>query len=473
MPDDEAAAAEMRTILDEQRHAFRANPNPPLAERKAELRRLLEAVLAQQDAIVAAVNEDFGCRATQETLLTEIYTTAQCIRHALGRLRGWIRARRRSVPLTLQPGQAWLEPQPLGVVGIIAPWNFPLNLSLIPLVAALSAGNRVMLKPSEYTPATTRLLSRLLGGLYPRNQVAVVTGDAEAGRAFAALPFDHLLFTGSTAVGREVMKAASANLTPVTLELGGKSPAIVAPGANLRDAAASLVYGKLTNAGQICIAPDYALVPSGTLRGFVDELVAAARRAYPGGVASPEYTAIINERHRERLQGYLEEARARGVEMIAPLGEAGEGGAGGKLAPMLLINPPEDLRVMQDEIFGPILPVKGYESIEQAIGYVNDHARPLALYLFTRDRALERLVAGRTTSGALCINDALTHFAVDDLPFGGIGPSGMGRYHGREGFETFSYLKPVYRTRWYNPATLFRPPATDLQRRLGRFLIGK
>lgn len=457
--------------LEAQRRAFRACPNRALADRKSDLKRLLAEVLAAQEEIVAAVNDDFGGRSRQETLLTEIYTTVSAIRHARANLAGWARPRRRAVPFTLQPGEAWLQPQPLGVVGIISPWNFPINLALIPLVAALAAGNRVLIKPSEYTPATSELLQRLLAGAFGEDQVAVVTGDAAVGRGFSALPFDHLLFTGSTSVGKEVMKAAAANLTPVTLELGGKSPALIAPGADLKAAAASIAYGKLTNAGQICIAPDYVLAPRDKLRGFVEEFSAAARRSYPGGTASAEYTAIIHDRHRERLAGYIKEARDRGVEVVAPFVEAG-GATGRKLAPVVLVDPPDDLASMRDEIFGPILPVKPYETIDQAIEFINVRPRPLALYLFARDRDTERQVAERTISGGLCVNDTLTQFAVDDLPFGGVGGSGMGCYHGREGFDTFSYLKPVFRTRWYNPAALFRPPATKLQERIGRLLIG-
>jgi coniferyl-aldehyde dehydrogenase len=455
--------------LDLQRQAFRARPNPTVAERKIDLQRLLTAVLSHQEEIVAAVNDDFGGRSRQETVLTEIYTTVSAIRYARKNLADWVRPRRRHVPLTLQPGEAWLQPQPLGVTGIIAPWNFPVNLALIPLVATLAAGNRVSIKPSEYTPATAELLRRLLAGAFAEDHVAVIPGDAGVGRAFASLPFDHLLFTGSTSVGREVMKAASANLTPVTLELGGKSPALIGPGASMKTAAESIANGKMTNAGQICIAPDYVLAPRERLRGFVEEFSAAARRFYPGGSQSDEYTAIINDRHRERLQRYIKEAQDRGVETVAPLGPDG----GRKLGPVLLIDPPEDLAAMQDEIFGPVLPVKPYDSLDQAIAFINARPRPLALYVFTGDRQTERQVTERTISGSLCINDTLTQFAVDDLPFGGVGPSGMGRYHGREGFDTFSYLKPVFRTRWFNPAELFRPPATDFQRRVGRLLIGK
>ena len=460
----------MKELHARQQAAFRDNPNPSLEQRRGWLAGLLKSMLARQEHLIAAVNADFSCRSRAETLYAEIYTTASAIRHARSNVASWMRPKPRPVPLTLQPGQAWIQPQPVGVVGIISPWNFPVNLALIPMAAALSAGNRVILKPSELTPATAEVLRELLGEAFTDDQVAVVTGDADVGREFAGLPLDHLLFTGSTAVGREVMKAASANLTPVTLELGGKSPALITRGARLGPAAASIAYGKLTNAGQICIAPDYVLIPRLGLRAFVEKFSEAARGFYPGGVESADYTAIISDKHHARLAGYVAEARSRGVEVIAPFGD---GGTGRKLAPALLLDPPDDLRVMQEEIFGPILPLKPYDSLDQAIQYVNARPRPLTFYLFTQDSSMRRQVLERTISGGMCINDTLTQFAVDGLPFGGIGPSGMGRYHGEEGFQTFSHGKPVFRSRLVNPAAIFRPPSTRLQRWVGRFLIGK
>jgi coniferyl-aldehyde dehydrogenase len=465
-----ATTSDLSAILATQRAAFRSNPNPPALERKQHLGRLLATVLAHQEDMISAANRDFGCRARQETVFGEIYTTTNAIRHARRHVTGWMRPRRRPVPLTLQPGRAWIQPQPVGVAGIISPWNFPVNLSLIPLVAGLAAGNRVMLKPSEYTPATSDLLARLIAGTFDCDHVAVITGEADVGRAFSQLPFDHLLFTGSTAVGREIMRVASNNLTPVTLELGGKSPALVAPGADIAAAAASIAYGKLMNAGQICIAPDYALVPRGQLELFCEEFSRSARRYYPSGIQSSEYTSIINDRHHHRLTGYITEARARGVKVMWPLGEASADGR--KFAPALLIDPPDDLAVMQDEVFGPLLPIQTYGDLAEAIDFVNGHPRPLALYLFARDKQSIDRVIERTTSGGVCINDALTHFAVDDLPFGGMGASGMGRYHGRDGFDAFSHNKPVFRTGLWNPAVLFRPPVTEWQKKLGRFLIG-
>jgi aldehyde dehydrogenase (NAD+)/coniferyl-aldehyde dehydrogenase len=322
-----------------------------------------------------------------------------------------------------------------------------------------------MLKLSEYTPETSALLGRILAETFPRNLVAVVEGDSGTGRAFAALPFDHLLFTGATAVGREVMRAAAENLTPVTLELGGKSPAIIAPDANVERAASHIVYGKLLNSGQTCIAPDYVLVPDAWRKPFVDALRKAVQRYYPDG----QYTSIINAKNYDRLRRYLDEADARGVEAI-PLGST-PGTAGRQLAPTILINPPDDLAVMRDEIFGPILPLKTYAAIDDAIAYVNARPRPLALYLFARDRRVIDRVLTHTVAGGVCINDTLLHIAVEDLPFGGVGPSGMGHYHGREGFDTFSKLKPVFRRHGLGLGRLLRPPHTRLHDWMRRLLI--
>ncbi|MBV8819635.1 MAG: coniferyl aldehyde dehydrogenase, partial [Acidobacteriaceae bacterium] len=438
-------------VFEEQRAAFRSNPVPDAAIRKAALRRLLKALLDGQEAAIRAVDRDFGGRSRDETLMTEIYTSASAIRHAIAHLHSWMRPRSRSVPLTLQPAQAWVEPKPLGVVGIISPWNFPINLTIIPLVSAWAAGNRVMIKPSEFTPETGDWLRGLLAQVWPASEVAVVSGDAAVAAEFTRLPFDHLLFTGSTEVGKLVMRAASENLTPVTLELGGKCPAIVAPDANLEAAAAAIAYGKLTNAGQICIAPDYALVPRGRLESFAGAFEAAARRSYPDGVRSAGYTAMISERHFERVRAYVREAEQRGVPVRYPLGPES---SGKKLAPALLLCPPEDVAVMRDEIFGPILPVIGYDHLHQAIEFVNRRPKPLALYLFSRNRKTAESIFAATQAGCLCINDTVTHFAVDDLPFGGIGSSGMGFYHGEAGFRAFSHCQPVFRSRIWNPAVL-------------------
>lgn len=440
--------------------AFASAPYPSAAERRANLTRLLGAILAHQDDLATAIDNDFAGRSRDEVLFSEIYVAVNAIRHARSNVKRWMAARPRHVGWPLQPAEAWILPQPLGVVGIIVPWNYPVFLSIAPLSGALAAGNRVMLKLSEYTPATSMLLARIISETFPPDLVAVTLGDAAVGREFSQLPFNHLLFTGATAVGRDVMRAAAEHLTPVTLELGGKSPALVAPDANIDRAAADIVYGKLLNSGQTCIAPDYVLVPGASLRPFVEALRKAVERYYPDA----QYTSIINGKHQQRLLAYLEEAAARGVETITLSATRG-------LAPTILINPPDDLKVMREEIFGPILPLKTYDSIDQAITYVNQHERPLALYLFTRSQSTMDSVLTRTISGGVCINDTLLHIAAEDLPFGGVGASGMGHYHGQEGFDTFSKLKPVFRRRFLGLGRLLRPPHSRLHDWMRKILI--
>ena len=463
-----APALDLRATHARLRAAALADPFPDAAARRATLDRLDAAVLRQQEALIDAVNRDFGCRSKQETIFAEIFTTREAIKNARGNLQDWMRRRYRDVPLTLQPAKSWVEPQPLGVVGIIAPWNYPVLLALGPLAAALAAGNRVMLKPSEFTPATAALLQRLLGEVFAEDHVAVITGDAEVGRAFASLPFDHLLFTGSTAVGRAVMRAAAENLTPVTLELGGKSPALIAEDADLGKAADDIAYGKVFNAGQTCIAPDYVLAPRAKRAELIEALRAAARKFYPQGAADENYTAIVNDRHYARLRGYCEEIARRGVETVPLFAESG----GRKIAPTLVLEPPDDLAVMQDEIFGPLLPVKTYETFAEALGYINARPRPLTLYLFTRSSGVRDEVARRTISGSLCVNDTLVHVADENLPFGGVGASGMGCYHGREGFETFSKLKPVFVRTVSGAGGVIRPPYGKVHRWMRKLLVG-
>jgi len=456
--------AALEDIFASQRAAFSAAPYPSAVGRRANLKRLLGALLVHQDELATAIDHDFGGRSRDEVLFSEIYVAVNAIRHARRHVADWMATRKRPIGWPLQPATAFVLPQPLGVVGIIVPWNYPIFLSIAPLAGALAAGNRVMLKPSEYTGETSALLTRMIAGVFSPDLVSVVTGDATVGRAFAALPFDHLLVTGATAVGRDVMRAAAENLTPVTLELGGKSPAIIAPDADVERAASDIVYGKLLNSGQTCIAPDYVLIPGTSLRAFVDALRKAVERYYPGA----QYTSIINDRHYHRLRGYLQEAQARGVEAI-PLGSTPDGVR--TLPPTLLIDPPDDLAVMRDEVFGPILPLKTYHSLDEAIAYVNGHPRPLALYLFAHDRRTIDRVLTRTVSGGVCINDTLLHIAAEDLPFGGVGPSGMGHYHGLEGFDTFSKLKPVFRRHGLGLGRMLRPPHSRLHDWMRRILI--
>ena len=457
-------------LLAAQKSAWRLNPYPTHQERREHLRRLERMLLDSQDAIARALDADFGGRSKQEVLFSELFVSLGAVRHARKHVKSWMAARPRHLGWALQPARAWVMPQPVGVVGIIAPWNYPLITTVPPLAGALAAGNRAMVKVSELTPATSDCFQKLIAAAFPADQVTVVTGDAEVGRLFASLPFDHLLFTGSTAVGREVMRAAAENLTPVTLELGGKSPAILALDADLDSAAADIAFGRFLNAGQTCIAPDYALVPRERLMAFVESMRAQVERYWPQAARNPQYTSVINERHLARLRGYVEEARARGVPVVT-IGPESEAGSR-RMAPTLILDPPDDLAVMREEIFGPVLPVKTYGALEEAVAYVNGRDRPLALYLFTKSDRTMDTVLRRTVSGAVCVNDTLMHIAAEDLPFGGIGASGMGHYHGRDGFDTFSKLTPVFRRRWPGLSRLLRPPYGRMHDLLRRVLIG-
>jgi coniferyl-aldehyde dehydrogenase len=365
------------------------------------------------------------------------------------------------------PAHTEVRYQPLGVVGIIAPWNYPVNLALKPLVAAIAAGNHVMLKPSEHTPRTSDLLKKLLEEVFPADRVAVVLGGPDVAGAFAALPFDHLFFTGSTAVGRKVMAAAAPNLTPVTLELGGKSPAIVAPDYPLATAVDRIAAGKFLNAGQTCIAPDYVLLPKASIPAFVEEMRNYVAQRYADLAANPDYSSIVSAGQYSRLKGYLDQAHAAGAKII----ELAAGDAGKRvLPPTLVLDAREDLALMQDEIFGPILPLVGVDSVDAAIDYVNARPRPLALYHFDHDKARTRRVLERTVAGGVSVNDTVMHFAQSALPFGGVGPSGMGAYHGRAGFLALSKAKPVlYQARWTS-MKLMRPPYRGVADFIVRFL---
>jgi coniferyl-aldehyde dehydrogenase len=454
-----ASGREPGQILARQRAAFLRDGPPPLKQRLVDLGKIRSAVLARRADIERAVDADFGHRSRHETAAMELMTLVQGIDYLHCNLRRFMAPARRRVALTFRFASARVEYQPLGVIGVIAPWNYPLSLALMPLATAIAAGNRAMLKPSEFTPETSRLLAAMLADTFPEEQVAVVTGDAAVGAAFASLPFDHLLFTGSTAVGRAVMRAASENLVPVTLELGGKSPVIVAPGHAHDRTAASIAFGKLANAGQTCIAPDYAMVHADETKAFVAAYGRAVEALYPDGPASVDYTSIINDRHFERLRRLVDDARARGAWIV----EAGKRPetAPGRLrtfAPTLVLGATDDMAIMQEEIFGPVLPVLAYGEIDEAVAYVNAHPRPLALYYFGGDDAGRRKVLSRTTSGNVGINNTLMHYAQDDLPFGGVGASGMGAYHGLEGFRRMSHAKGIYAQGRWNAADLMRAP---------------
>ncbi len=465
------AGATMREIFDAQRAAFLRAETPSLQERRADLTRLSGAISRNVGRLAEAISADFGNRSRHETELAEIVPVQSAIRHTLRHLARWMQPKRVSVGLELTPATARILYQPVGVVGIISPWNDPFNLAIVPLVAALAAGNRVMLKPSELTPRTSDFLSEFLTDLFPPDKVATIIGGPESGQGFARLPFDHLLYTGSTTVGRLVMQAAAENLTPVTLELGGKSPCILGEDAALPSAVESIVYGKLLNAGQTCIAPDYVLLPERNLDEFVKLTVDTTKKFYPKLATNPDYTSIINDRHYRRVTQYVAEAKASGARVVEinPRGETLPAEAR-KMPPTLVIEPGENLALMREEIFGPVLPIKTYRDLDQAIDYVNSHPRPLALYYFGADAESRNTVLRKTISGGASVNTTLFHFVAENLPFGGIGPSGIGAYHGEFGFQTFSHRKGVFLQSRLSGARFLYPPFGRITNLMLKFL---
>ncbi len=456
---ENSPATRLYAVLERQRSAFALEMNPSLAVRKERLARLAAMGEKHAGAIVAAISADFGHRSTHETQMAELVLVGGTIRHATRHLKRWMKPRRMPTAMHYRPGSNRLLRQPLGVVGIVSPWNYPYQLALAPAVAALAAGNRVMIKPSELTPRFSELLAKIVAEFFDEGELAVVTGDAQTGKAFCELPFDHLFFTGSTAVGRMVAQAAAKNLTPVTLELGGKSPAILDPSSDLATVAPRLAFGKLLNAGQTCIAPDYAFVPRDRVDAFVGQMQQAVARMYPSLAANPDYSSIVSERHYARLQGLLEDARAKGARIV-PINPAGESfdAAKRKQPPVLVLGVTPQMQLMQEEIFGPILPVIAYEGIDETIAYINRHDRPLALYWFGSDGANRDKVLAQTISGGVTLNDCIWHIAQEDQPFGGVGASGTGSYHGEWGFRTFSKEKPVFIQPRLNGMFLMYPP---------------
>jgi coniferyl-aldehyde dehydrogenase len=448
----------LKSAFARQQAAYRLHPYPSLAERRYRLRQLKQLLLSHEDELAAALNSDFGCRSINETVNAELLPSILGINHTLRHLKRWMKPRRRLVPMLFQPARSKLMPQPLGVAGIIVPWNYALYLSIGPMTAALAAGNHCMVKVSEYSPAFGALFERLIAETFDDGIVTVINGDVEVAQAFSALPFDHMLFTGSTAVGKQVMAAAAKNLTPVTLELGGKSPAVIDSSIPIAEAAERLAFGKCLNAGQTCIAPDYVLCPPDLIDDFVDAFHKAVNRFYGSVNNNPDYSAIIDDRQRQRLESWLNEAQAEGATLHWGDQRPGLDANTGKLPPVLLTDVSLDSEVMQQEIFGPILPIIRYESVLDAQRFINDRSRPLALYLFGYDRRWQEKFEHSTHSGALVINETLYHVTLDNLPFGGVGASGMGHYHGREGFDTFSKLKPVVSKQQISSLKLIYPP---------------
>ena len=466
-----ADEGEARRIFDLQHRASRQGPAADLKLRRDRLERLRSVVAGNEAALAEAISNDFGIRSRTETELLEIVPTLNAIRHARKHVAAWMRPERRRVDPLFQPASARVRHEPLGVIGIISPWNYPLQLALSPLVDALAAGNRAMVKPSELTPAFSELLRRLIAERFDEAEVAAITGGVEIGQAFASLPFDHLLFTGSTAVGRKVYQAAAANLVPVTLELGGKSPTIVGPGYDLAKAARSVAFGKFLNAGQTCIAPDYVLVPQGQERAFAEAVMAQVRRSYPSIAGNDDYSGLISERHRRRLADAIEAARSGGATVLSHEDEGAR--AEGKIGPTVLLGTPDSSLFLTEEIFGPVLPVLAYRSLDEAIAFVAARERPLALYCFSNSRRERERVLDGAISGGATLNGTLMHVAQENLPFGGVGASGIGAYHGHEGFKRFSHARAVHKIGFVNVFERLGPPWGKMAKTLGKRLSNR
>lgn len=461
----EGHTAAMLAILDRQKAAHLRDGAPSAETRIEWLDRCIGLLIDHSVEIQDALNTDFGNRSREATLLTDISGSIGPLKFARDNLRKWMKPeKRKTTPaiLGLFGAKAHIQMQPKGVVGVISPWNFPVNLTFAPLAGILAAGNRAMIKPSEFTPATSDLMKVMFAKAFSDEEVAVITGGPEVGQAFAGLPFDHMIFTGATSVARHVMRAAAENLVPLTLELGGKSPVIISRSADMATAAARIMNGKTLNAGQICLAPDYVLAPESRVEEFVTEATGAVTRMFPTLRDNPDYTAVVAQRHYDRIRGYIDDARAKGADIreINPANEDFSQQEHRKIPPTLILNATDDMTVMQEEIFGPVLAVKTYKTADEAVDYVNAHDRPLGLYWFGTDEAEKTRVLDRTTSGGVTVNDVVMHVAQEELPFGGVGPSGMGSYHGHDGFLEFSHKKAIYTQlkKDIGPLLQMRPP---------------
>ena len=453
-----------------QRAACRAHPLPTFAERKRDLQTLQRFIREHTDALCEAISADYGNRSRHETLLAEIFPAIDGIAHVLKHLKKWMKPQRRSVDWRTFPGaRNRVLPQPLGVVGVIVPWNFPVNLSLVPLTYIFAAGNRAMVKMSENSRHLAQLLIEKMPAYFPPDKLQFFDETGGVGIAFSQLPFDHLLFTGSGQTGRAVMAAAARNLCPVTLELGGKAPAIVCADFDVRTAAERILFVKYLNAGQICTSVDHAWLPEASIAAFVEHARQIMPTRYPR-LDTPDYTSIIDEAAFERLLQALDEARERGAQVIPLLPGPAYDRATRKIAPHIVLDAPEDSLLLTREIFGPILPLRGYTKLESVIGSINAGPRPLAIYPFSNNKQTVQLLIDTVMSGGVSVNDALFHVGQHDLPFGGVGESGMGHYHGVEGFHTFSKLRPVFYQARYSALTLLWPPYGKLASRVLAFL---
>lgn len=462
-PSIEETKARMNTVLDAQKRASLRKGAPDATLRKDRLTRCISLLLTHQNELLDALEADFGARSRDMGVLTDIVAATAPLKHARAELAGWMKVRSRKVSpgvLALLGARAEVRYQPKGVVGVMTPWNFPVQLTVDAIAGAFAAGNRVMVKPSELTPATSALMARLFDLYFDEDEIAFVLGGADVGAAFAGLPFDHLIFTGGTEIGRHVMRAAAENLTPVTLELGGKSPVVLGRSADLAKSTARIMAGKTMNAGQVCLAPDYVMAPREQIEPFVKAAGEAVAKMYPNIKSNPDYTAMISQRHFDRVRSMIDDARAKGARIVElnPANEDFSQQEHRRIPPTLVLDATDDMKVMQEEIFGPVMPVLSYETFEETIAAVNRRPRPLGLYYFGDDAAESGALLERTHSGGVTINDVIFHISMHDLPFGGSGPSGIGAYHGHRGFLEFSHEKAVYRQTPSEVIAMFRPP---------------
>jgi coniferyl-aldehyde dehydrogenase len=458
--------SEMGAVLAKQKAANLRDGIPSAETRIEWIDKAIDLLVKHGDAFNDAMAEDFGHRSKDQSGLTDIASSIGAMKFSKKHLRSWMKPEKRKVefPLNLLGSKAELQFQPKGTIGILSPWNFPVNLTFTPLANVFAAGNRTMIKPSEFTEHTSELMKKAFAEYFSEEEVAVFTGGPEVGAEFTKLPFDHILFTGATSIAKHVMRAAADNLVPLTLELGGKSPVILGKSADMQKAANRIMAGKTLNAGQICLAPDYAFVPSDKTQEFVSAATKSVETMFPTGLKdNDDYTSVINQRHYDRIMGYLDDAKAKGAEVIEinPTGENFSQQPHHKIPPHIVVDPTDEMAVMQDEIFGPILPIKSYSDTKEAVAYINANPRPLGLYHFGEDAAERDFVLNNTTSGGVTVNDVIFHVAQEDLPFGGVGPAGMGSYHGRDGFYEFSHKKSVYTQTGSEMLAMMRPPYGD------------
>ena len=455
--------SDMQKHLDAQKAAHIKDGAPSHAVRTQWLDTAIDLLVTHNDALCDALAADFGHRSKDQSAFTDIVTSISALKNAKKHMRQWMKPEKRGIefPFGLLGAKNEIRFQPKGSVGIVAPWNFPVSMVFSPLAGVFAAGNRAMVKPSEFTPVTSALMEKLVGEYFDPMVMKVFTGGADVGSEFTSLPFDHIIFTGSTSVGKHVMRAAAENLTPVTLELGGKSPTVIGKSADMQKTANRIMHGKVLNAGQICTAPDWVLLPEGQEQDFIKASNNAVTAMFPDGMKhSADYTSIVNQRHYDRLQGLVEDAKAKGADVVEinPAGEDFSQQPHHRMPPTVVLNPSDDMKVMQEEIFGPVLAVKTYKGTAEAIAEINNRPRPLALYYFGEDKAERDQVLDSTTAGGVTVNDTIFHVAQEDLPFGGVGPSGMGSYHGVDGFKTFSHAKAVHHQTGFELIKMLRPP---------------